>query len=280
MRLIIKVKSTIFAFLTYNEKYNYKIYKMDTQYNNSNPIIDSMYNTKHASDRDTHIQFEAKEHVYTCNGVVLESVTTTIDKFFPKFDTIYWSERKARSMGVSPEELRMQWKVKGLMAANLGTELHANIERYFLGESYAPISGFGLFEKFIAENPLVPYRSEWTIYDEEHKVAGTIDFLDCQDGKYVMYDWKRSTKLITSNGEVERTSRFNNRGFGPIAHIHDTAFYHYALQQSMYQYILEKNYGVIVSDRNLVVLHPDNTTYHIVSVPYLKEEVVAILLAK
>lgn len=253
---------------------------MRTQENNCSENTDLMYNKKHASSRDARILFEPKEHVYTCNGCVLESVTTTIDRFFPKFDTIYWSERKASSMGVSPEELRMRWKVKGLMAANLGTELHANIERYFLGESYAPISGFGLFEKFIHENPLIPYRSEWTIYDEEHKVAGTIDFLDYQDGKYIMYDWKRSTKLITSTGTVERTSRFNNKAFAPIAHIHDTAFFHYALQQSMYQYILEKNYGIMVSDRNLVVLHPDNTTYHIVSVPYLKEEVIAILLAK
>lgn len=238
------------------------------------------YNKDNKFSRDSFISFEAKEHIYMYKGAVLESVTTTIDKFFPKFDTIYWSERKAPSMGLSPEELRMMWKVKGLRAAALGTELHANIEHYFLGNPYTPTSGFGLFEKFIEKYPLIPYRSEWTIYDEEFLVAGTIDFLDYQDGQYIMYDWKRSTKLISASGEVERTSRFNNKAFEPISHIHDTAFYHYALQQSMYQFILEKNYGVTVADRRLVVLHPDNTTFHVVSVPYLKEEVIAILLAK
>ena len=37
---------------------------------------------------------------------------------------------------------------------------------------------------------LKPYRIEQAIYDLDCKIAGTIDFVDYQNGEYIVYDWK------------------------------------------------------------------------------------------
>jgi hypothetical protein len=49
------------------------------------------------------------------------------------------------------------------------------------------------------------------------------------------------------------------------------------LQQSLYRFILEKNYGVNISKMFLVVIHPDYQRFYKLEVPYLKNYVVYIL---
>ena len=121
------------------------------------------------------------------------------------------------------------------------------------------------------------YRTEWAIFDEESRVAGTLDFLDYQNGKFSIYDWKRSNKVVDRNGTPEKANRWGDHAYAPIAHIVDTTFWHYALQVSIYRYILEKNYGIQVSDNHLAVFHPDYDRPHVVDTPYLKDEVISVL---
>ena len=49
------------------------------------------------------------------------------------------------------------------------------------------------FMNFIADHPhLKPYRTEWMIFDEDVKIAGSIDFVsENDDGTLTIYDWKR-----------------------------------------------------------------------------------------
>ena len=122
-------------------------------------------------------------------------------------------------------------------------------------------------------NASTPYRSEWRIYMEEYGVAGTLDFLERRpDGTFNIYDWKRSKKLIAADGSVEQTNRYGKRGFYPVNHLHDCSFHHYALQLSIYRYILEHCYGIQVSHLKLGVFHPDYSMAYIVPVPYLANE--------
>ena len=62
-------------------------------------------------------------------------------------------------------------------------------------------------------------------------------------------------------------------GIGQLKSIDDTSYNHYCLQQSLYKYILEKNYDLQVSKMYLVVIHPDYERYIKVEVPYLKNYV-------
>ncbi|MBQ2485300.1 MAG: hypothetical protein II519_08300, partial [Muribaculaceae bacterium] len=52
---------------------------------------------------------------------------------------------------------------------------------------------------------------------------------------------------------------------------------HYALQVSIYRYILEKNYGISVSQSRLAVFHPDYDRPYVIDIPYMKEEVITVL---
>lgn len=101
-----------------------------------------------------------------------------------------------------------------------------------------------------------PYRTEWAVYDWEQKNAGTIDFVDYQNGEYIIYDWKRSDKLISKNGLPIKNSLYGEKALPPIDNLDDSPYYHYALQLSLYKYILEKNYGITVSKLRLGIFHP------------------------
>lgn len=236
-------------------------------------------NELNAHPRDAFISFEPEEHIYTVGGIRYQSVTTFLSGFFPQFDMDYWAQRKAPAEGCTPDELKERWRRKGQAAALQGTRLHHHIEQHLLGTPPANEEpDFALFLKFRREHPrLEPYRTEWSIYDEEHRIAGTIDLLERSDGQFHMYDWKRSSKLVGPHGETLRECRFGQKAYTPIAHIDNTSYYHYALQQSFYRYILERHYGIVLQSSSLVVLHPAYRDYHLIPLPYLRAEVSAML---
>lgn len=234
------------------------------------------YNQLNTHSRDSLLHFDPAGHIYTCGDRQLTPVTTVVESQFPRFDVDYWAPRKAVQEGITEEEIRRRWEAKAQRARDLGTEMHAAIERYYLGEGTA--SGFDtchLFKSFTETCTLHPYRTEWSVFDEDLGVAGTIDFLEYCDGAFRIYDWKRSDKLIFCGRPVTRNS-FGNTGLGALCHVPDTAFWHYALQLSIYRYILSRKYGINAESGSLVVLHPHNTVPYVIKVPYLERELKAI----
>lgn len=234
------------------------------------------YNINNSHPRDSRIKFDEESHTYTYNGQVFKSVTTIVEECFEQFDADYWSKKKAPSMGMTPDEVKAMWAKKGEESRNLGTQLHEKIERHYMGLPNASDVTYKLFEKFTEKYKLTPYRTEWAIFDEESKIAGTLDFLNFQDGVFTIFDWKRSNKIIVC-GAPDKCNKWGKRAFSPISHVHDTTYWHYALQLSIYRYILEKNYGINVSNSKLAVFHPDYTQPHVVDVPYMRDEVIAVL---
>ena len=57
----------------------------------------------------------------------------------------------------------------------------------------------------------------------------------------------------------------------------DTAYYHYCIQQNLYRYMLEKNYGIKIKSMNLVVLCPEYSKYYKVNVPVMDEVIGSIV---
>jgi len=234
------------------------------------------YNEINAHQRDKEIHFESSTHTYTHNQVVFKSVTTVVEEFFEPFDKDYWAAKKAPLLGKTPEELKMEWEKKGEIARTLGTQMHEKIERHYLGLQNEDDETYALFKWFTQYYHLEPYRTEWAIYDEESRVAGTLDFLQYKDGVFTIYDWKRSNKIVV-NGKVCDKSHFGKFALKPISHLPDTTYWHYALQVSIYRYILEKNYGIQTQKGSLAIFHPENKRPWVVEVPYLRQEVVTIL---
>ena len=231
------------------------------------------YNAVNSHARDCRIKFYPEPHIYTIDDIPAYAASSVISKFFPEFDAY----GKACSLspnnplyGESPQKIVQIWKQRGDEAANLGTFLHEQIEKFYLGLPYTVTNEFQLFKQFIRDHPkITPYRSEWRIFDDNYNIAGTIDLLSKEGTGFDIYDWKRSRKIIdpyTLN--IIKTDPWNNRGIGKLSNIHDTSYNRYCLQQSLYRYILEKNYDLKISNMYLVVLHPLYDKYHLVEVPY------------
>ena len=239
------------------------------------------YNELNIHPRDSRINFIPETHTYIIDGCDgrIRSVTEVVAECFEKFDEIYWSERKAAQMGVSAEDLREQWRQKARQAAQLGVELHDRIEKYYQGcDCGADDEAYRLFKMFASVVRLYPYRTEWRIFDEEYGVAGTLDFLarNPADGSFEIMDWKRSDRII-SDGKAVTESRYGKFGLYPVEHVSDCTYMHYALQVSIYRYILESRYGINVVRGRLGIFHPSYTRPYIVDVPYLRGEAAAVL---
>lgn len=240
--------------------------------------ISIAFNLQNKHHRDNRIKFYPEPHIYTIDNTPAPSASTIIAKFFPEFDSVYWANRKAPELGMTPDEVELMWRTKGETAAKDGTFLHEQIENFYLEQDYEKTEEFHLFESFVNENNHIkPYRTEWRIFDEHHHIAGTIDLISKNGDDFEMYDWKRSKKVVNSfTGEPIKNNQWQC-GVGHLSDIDDTSYNRYCLQQSLYKYILEKNYGLKVSKMYLIVLYPDYDKYYKVEVPYLKDKAEYIL---
>ena len=231
------------------------------------------FNMRNKHWRDDNISFRKADHLYIVDGTPLDSVTTFVKNCFPEFDSGFHAKRKAEALGITKEAVLEMWDKKGRESREQGTAMHEKIESYYLGKSVSTDSTFELFKIFANKITLKPYRTEWAVYDWEQKIAGTIDFVDYLNGEYIIYDWKRSDKLIAKNGLPIKNSQYGEKALPPIENLDDSPYYHYALQLSLYKYILEKNYGITVSKLRLGIFHPSYKKPYVLEMPYLKNEI-------
>ena len=239
---------------------------------------------------DNRIRFEPKEHIYVLDGVLqLKAVSDVIAHFFRSFNILEQSKRYAYKNGMSQTEVIEIWDAKGVESRNVGTFLHEQIENYLKGEkalsdysfeyngeivnykkTISIEKEFGYFLDFMRDSEVRPFRSEWRIFDEKNKIAGTIDLI-CRNGsQFDIYDWKRSTKASPNETVWQH-------GINGLEHIPDISFYKYALQQNLYKYILESNYGIKINKMYLIVLHHEYERYVKYEVPRMDKEITIIL---
>ena len=125
---------------------------------------------------------------------------------------------------------------------------------------------------WLTHSHLKPYRSEWVVWDEDWKIAGTIDAVcrDERDGSYWILDWKRVKNGLqvdldaTKWGYVPEEDEYLDypKSYGkmmpsPLDDIHITKYWNYSLQLNLYREILEKNYGIEIKGMMLVQFHPN-----------------------
>lgn len=243
-------------------------------------------------EQDGRLAFNEEEHIYTLNGIEMRSVSSIVAMFFREFDAVGISLKKCYGNEIEAAKLREVWESKGCVASQAGTFLHKQIEDYLNGKEIPELlcdvrydgkyvkfgdrldisREWSYFKAFERNTTFSPFRTEWRIYDADSRIAGTLDFVcACPDGTYEIYDWKRSNKI----DPTERNPWAN--GLNGLEHMTDTSYSHYCLQQNLYRYMLEKNYGIRVSRMNLVVLHPELPTYRVVPIPPMEREVSIIL---
>lgn len=231
------------------------------------------FNIRNRHWRDGNVSFREADHVYIVDGTPLDSVTTFVKNCFPEFDSEFHAKRKAEALGITKEAVLEMWNKKGRESREQGTTMHKKIESFYHGKEPSTDETFELFKIFADKITLKPYRTEWAVYDWEQKIAGTIDFVDYQNGEYIIYDWKRSDKLIAKNGLPIKNSQYGEKALPPIENLDDSPYYHFALQLSLYKYILEKNYGITVSKLRLGIFHPSYNKPYVLEMPYLQNEI-------
>lgn len=230
------------------------------------------YNQRNKYLRDDLLSFNKERHTYMVNGKVLDSVTSLVTNSFPKFDTEEQAKHVASRNGMDIQEVIEMWEKKGKQSREQGTLLHEKIEKYYQGIDSPDDPAFQLFKQFARKITLKPYRTEWGVYDNDLGIAGSIDFVDCQNGEYSIYDWKRSDKLV-ANGLPVKNNKYGEKGNYPFEHLDNSPYYHYALQLSIYKYILERNYGIKVVHLRLGIFHPSYVKPYLLEMPYLGDEV-------
>jgi|TARA_B110000114_G_C15092953_1_gene399634 hypothetical protein len=239
------------------------------------------------------------------------SVTTWIHSMFSKFnaDLIITRMMKGKNWntsnkywGKTPDEIKNGWSAAASEASSLGTLLHYQIEcfcnnnRLFFNYSNGDLlrvfvlerlinsikdteeialyktKEWNYFLNFIRDNKnIVPYRTEWVVYDEEFKLSGSIDMVyKNEDGTYSIYDWKR-TKAIEKENNWRKTCIYRE------IKIPDCNYYHYSIQLNTYKYILEKHYGIHISSMYLVRLHPNGENYEIHEVHNMQDQLYCLL---
>ena len=122
---------------------------------------------------------------------------------------------------------------------------------------------------------LIPFRTEWTIYDEDLKLSGSIDMLfKDEHGKFHIYDWKRSKEIIKTKSWLQFSTS------DKIGHIPDTNYWHYCLQLNTYKRLLKNKYDIDIETMYLVGMHPDNknNNFTLFKVSDLQEELNSLFL--
>ena len=202
------------------------------------------------------------------------SVTTFVENFFQGFDSIKIANKLinnyAKYSNYTVESLLEEWEE----TAKYGTYVHEEIENWIRHETkpkeIKSINGINWLKNYKMKSNFEIYP-EMIIYSKKLKIAGTIDVLalDKNTKQYDLIDWKTSKKIEMSayGGKVGTKAATNN--------IPDCNYYHYALQLSLYRYILEEFYGLAIRDQLIAHLRDDYARGIIM--PYMRKEIKKML---
>jgi ATP-dependent exoDNAse (exonuclease V) beta subunit len=261
------------------------------------------------------IVFKASDHSYTSiddNDIKWVSVTKLVSNFKEPFDAEgvaakVSKNKKSKWYGKTAKEIQAAWKEESERAMELGTFYHnqreadlcalASIKKEgFTLPIYVPIEKDGV--KHAPDQKLSPgIYPEHMVYLKSAGICGQSDLVEVVGDKVNIIDYK-------SNKKIETESFVNWEGISkkmlfPVNHLDDCNYYHYALQLSIYMYIILKHnpklkpgniyihhvtfeqesenefgYPIYAKDSEENPIVKDVTP---MEVPYLKDEVIVII---
>tara|TARA_R110000803_G_scaffold47825_5_gene99616 strand:- start:9343 stop:10110 length:768 start_codon:yes stop_codon:yes gene_type:complete len=223
-----------------------------------------------------HIKYYDEPHLYYIDGERMTSATTFIGQFKEKFDSEYWSQKKADERGITKEEILEEWRIKALVSTEKGTYFHEYAENYLtnrifpfpqdavngvLGEDNDVKERFDklvtLFDKFYEASygRLIPVRAEVVVGDKDMGICGMVDqlFFNEKSGKLEIWDWKTNKKI----GKKNHWQQFKE----PISHLDICEMNTYSLQLSLYKHIIESNTNLELGDSYIVWFNEKNEKY-------------------
>ncbi len=201
--------------------------------------------------------FKPEKHQYvSVDGQEIEwkSVTSFISQFKQPFESDAIAlksskNKKSKWYGMSVEDIQAAWKSEAKRATDLGTWYHNCREADLCGLEtieregvtvpvFKPIEVEGV--KHAPDQKLKDgIYPEHMVYLKSVGLCGQSDLVEVVNNKVNITDYK-------TNKEIKTESYVNWEGisqkmFPPVAHLDDCNFNHYALQLSLYMYIILKH---------------------------------------
>ena len=227
------------------------------------------------------ITFEEKSHKYwsIVDGKEIQYIsgTTFVHNFIPKFDELKVSAIIAKKNGVSQQSILDEWHRKRDESCYFGTKIHETAEDVLNGRPFRNVPQtlrdeivFNRAKSFATKfkKELDILGVEQIVFDYRLRIAGTIDLLarSKKDGTILILDWK-------TNDTIKRENSFEKCLY-PINHLDNCNFYHYALQLSLYQYLLIfGGYYPKNTKFKRVLIHINAVEVEVIQVPDLTSEI-------
>lgn len=217
------------------------------------------------------VALEPIKHVYTDKiGNEYVSVSKLLSMLSESFENTF-AYRNA-----TPEKLA-EWKLKGDVAREHGTNVHKAIETYAQFKTCEnPEWETGI--KSILE-VYKGYRcyDEVCLYNEEYRIAGTADKISAvgtgKNVSVIISDFKTNI----SKG-IYYHSDYSKCLYPPFEHLQDANYIKYSLQLSLYAYMWENLTGRKIKRMFIHFIPADDFTKHeIIPVNYMKHDVKLLL---
>lgn len=204
------------------------------------------------------IVFNADDHSYKSlddSNIDWISVTTLVSHFKKPFDAKKVAEKVSKSKkskwsGIDPKIIQEIWKNEADRSTTLGTWYHnqrendlcsfASIEREGVTVPVFKPSNLTEGKKIAPNQKLEPgVYPEHMVYLKSAGICGQSDLVEVINSKVNIIDYK-------TNKEIKKESYIDWEGksekmLPPVDGLDDCHFYHYALQLSIYMYIILKH---------------------------------------
>jgi ATP-dependent exoDNAse (exonuclease V) beta subunit len=263
------------------------------------------------------IVFNAEEHSYKsidgAEGINWTSVTTLISSLKKPFDAKAVAARVSKNkrskwFGIEAKTIEQIWQNESDRAIGLGTFYHnqresdlcslASIEREGVTVPVISPSGEHNGIRYAPLQKLDPgVYPEHMVYLKSTGICGQSDLVEVVNGKVNIIDYKTNKEIKTE--AFTNWEGISEKMLDPISHLDDCNFNHYALQLSIYMYIIlkhnpklkpgrifihhiafeqegEDQYGYPVAAKDIDG-NPIVKTVLPIAVPYLVDEVISIL---
>ena len=204
------------------------------------------------------IIFKASDHSYRSiedTGIEWISVTTLVSHFKKPFDAKAVAQKvsknkKSKWAGIDPQTIQDIWNNESTRSTTLGSWYHnqreddlcalASMEREGIT---VPVFKPSEVKEGVKEAPVQKLEPgvypEHMVYLRSAGICGQSDLVEVINGKVNIIDYK-------TNKEIKKESYVNWEGLSekmahPVNNLDDCNFYHYALQLSIYMYIILKH---------------------------------------
>lgn len=202
--------------------------------------------------------FQAKDHSYKSidpeESIDWISVTSFVGLFKQKFDATAQAiksskNKKSKWYNLSVEEILEAWESEGKRATDLGSWYHDQREKDLSNHLTLQRSGVDIpiilpiYEgnlKVAPSQKLVEgIYPEHFVYLKSAGLCGQSDRVEVVKDVVDIIDYKTNKEIRLQS--FKNFEGISQKMIGPVSHLDDCNFYHYALQLSIYMYIILKH---------------------------------------